>query len=138
MLYSEWCFKSYILLKCLINLFLVNVGTSVFLTKVSGIFKCREVPTNACEITSKIFQNYSKNASEKGGHSKVGSYYFKSLCHTSVPTFLPFMLITLVKPWYLLFCAISYYLQFLDGLYYIWHYWLLGMLWWNIFLRWYK
>lgn len=56
---------------------------------------------------------------KKGGLSNVGSYYFKLLCHTSVPTFLPFMPITLVKPWYLLFCTISYFLQFLDGLYYI-------------------
>lgn len=54
---------------------------------------------------------------KKGGLSNVGSYYFKLLCHTSVPTFLPFMPITLVKPWYLLFCTISYFLQFLDGLY---------------------
>ena len=40
---------------------------------------------------------------KKGEHYNVVSYYFKLLCHTNnchtfVPTFLPFMPITLVKP----------------------------------------
>ena len=34
---------------------------------------------------------------KKGGLSNVGSYYFKLLCHTSLPTFLPFIPITLVN-----------------------------------------